>query len=157
MAGTTSSRSTSSEWFDAASVPLPLTARDTTATVLSGLTVTLVGSDSSPVAMAVSCRSAIADLTSGVVTSFALMATLAGSDPPGKAASTRSSVWMIGSLRDMPSVPASLNCMPSAGIDRATSSPPARTTEATGRARTRFRMAFHTRDSPLLRLRRLAT
>ena len=63
---------------------------------------------------------------------------------------------MIGWLRDMPSVPGSLNCMPSAGIDSATSRPPASTTETTGRARTRFRIAFQTRDSPLFLWRRLA-
>ena len=63
---------------------------------------------------------------------------------------------MIGWLRDMPSVPGSLNCMPSAGIDSATSRPPARTAESTGRSRTRLRMAFHMRDSPLVLWRRLA-
>ena len=134
MAGTTSSRRTASERSDAASVPLPLTASDTTATVLAGLTSTLDGSDSWPVAIAWSCSCWIACLTSGVVTSLALTTTLAGTLPPGNAASMRSSVWMIGWLRDMPSVPGSLNCMPSAGIVRATSRPPASTTETTGRA-----------------------
>ena len=134
VAGTTSSRRTSSERFDAASVPLPLIESDTIATVLSGLTVTLEGSESSPVAIAWSCSCLIAVWTSGVVTSLALTTTLAGRLPPGNAASMRSSVWMIGVLRDRPSVPASLNCMPSAGIESATSRPPARTTETTGRA-----------------------
>ena len=73
---------------------------------------------------------------------------VAGTLPPGNAASIRSSVWMIGSLRDMPSVPGALNCMPSAGIDSATRTPPAASTEISGRARTRSRMAPQTRDSP---------
>ena len=156
VAGTTSSRSTSSERFDAASVPLPLIDSVTVATVLSGLIVTLEGSESSPLAIALSRRSLIAVWTSGAVTSLALTTTLAGRVPPGNAASMRSSVWMIGWLRDMPSVPASLNCMPSAGIESATSSPPASITETTGRARTRVRIAFHTRDSPWFLARRLA-
>ena len=63
---------------------------------------------------------------------------------------------MIGWLRDMPSVPGSLNCMPRAGMASATSRPPARTIETTGRASTRVRIAFHTRDSPLVWWRRLA-
>ena len=46
VAGTTSERSTSSERSEAASVPLPLTERATTATVLSGLMSTLEGSES---------------------------------------------------------------------------------------------------------------
>ena len=79
VAGTTSSRRTSSEWFDAASVPLPLIESDTIATVLSGLMSTLEGSDSSPVAIALSCSCLIAVWTSGVVTSLALTTTLAGS------------------------------------------------------------------------------
>ena len=107
-------------------------------------------------AIALSCSCLIAVWTSGVVTSLALTTTLAGRLPPGNAASMRSSVWMIGWLRDRPSVPASLNCMPSAGIESATSRPPASTTETTGRARTRVRIAFHTRDSPLFLWRRLA-
>ena len=82
---------------------------------------------------------------------------LAGTLPPGNAASMRSSVWMIGWLRDMPSVPASLNCMPSAGIVSATSRPPASTTETTGCLMTRSRIAFHTRDSPPFLWRRLPT
>ena len=98
----------------------------------------------------------MADCTAGAVTSLALTTTSAGALPPGKAASTRSSVWMIGWLRDMPSVPGSLNCMPSAGIVSATSRPPASTAEISGRARTRLRMAFHMRDSPLALWRRLA-
>src|SRR5215203_1986904 len=96
VAGTTSSRSTSSERFDAASVPLPLIDSVTVATVLSGLIVTLVGSESSPLAIALSCGCLIAVWTSGAVTSLALTATLAGMVSPGNAASTRSSVWMIG-------------------------------------------------------------
>ena len=63
----------------------------------------------------------------------------------------RSSVCMIGWLREMPSVPGSLNCMPSAGIESATSRPPATITETSGRARTRSRMAPHMRDSPPVR------
>ena len=110
-------------------MPLPWTASDTIATVLAGLMSTPEGSDSLPVAIALSCSCLIADWTSGEVTSLALTMTSAGALPPGKAASTRSSVWMIGWLRDMPSVPGSLNCMPSAGIVRATSRPPASTAE----------------------------
>ena len=157
VAGTTSSRSTSSERFDASSVPLPLIDSDTIATVLSGLIVDAGGlGELTPLAIAWSCRSLIAVWTSGAVTSAALTTTLAGVVSPGNAASMRSSVWMIGWLRDRPSVPGSLNCMPSAGIDRATSRPPASITETTGRARTRVRIAFQTRDSPWFLARRLA-
>ena len=46
VAGTTSSRRAASERSEAASVPLPLTAIDATATVFAGLTSTLNGSDS---------------------------------------------------------------------------------------------------------------
>ena len=132
-------------------MPLPSTAMPTWATVLSGLMSTNVGSDSLPVAIACSCRSAMAALTSGVVTSLALTTVMAGTVPPGNAPSMRSSVCMIGSLRDMPSVPGSLNCMPSAGTDRATRMPPAAIAETSGRLRTRSRIAFHMRDSPPLR------
>ena len=52
VAGTTSSRSTASERSDAASVPVPLTASATVATVLSGLTSTLDRLVSWPVASA---------------------------------------------------------------------------------------------------------
>jgi hypothetical protein len=100
----------------------------------------------------------IADWTSGVVTSLALTTTVAGTLPPGNAASMRSSVFRIGvPLRDMPSVPGSLNCMCSAGSDIATSTPPARIADRAGCLRTRLRMAFHVRDSPLFLWRRLAT
>ena len=158
VAGTTSERRTSIEWFEAASVPLPLTDRFTMATVLAGLTSTFEGSDSWPVAIAWSWSCLIADWTSGVVTSLALTTTLAGTLPPGNAASMRSSVFRIGvPLRDMPSVPGSLNCMCSAGSDIATSRPPARIADRAGRLRTRLRMAFHMRDSPLFLWRRLAT
>ena len=57
VAGTTSSRRTRTDSSEAASVPLPWTASDTTATVLSGLTSTPEGSDSLPVAIALSCSS----------------------------------------------------------------------------------------------------
>ena len=46
VAGTTSSRRTSTERLEAASVPLPFTAMVATATVFAGLTSTLNGSDS---------------------------------------------------------------------------------------------------------------
>ena len=56
------------------------------ATVLSGLISTLDGAISSPVAMACSCRSAIAAFISGDVTSGAVMTVTAGMFPPGNAA-----------------------------------------------------------------------
>ena len=90
VAGTTSERRTSSERSDAASVPLPLTDRATTATVLSGLISTCEGSESSPVASARSCSCLIAAWTGGDVTSSALITVRAGTAPPGKAAWTRS-------------------------------------------------------------------
>ena len=86
VAGTTSRRSTSSERSEAGSVPSPLIASDTVATVLSGLISTLLGSISSPVAIASRRRSAMAPRTAGVVTSSALTTVTAGTGPPGNAA-----------------------------------------------------------------------
>ena len=71
-------------------MPLPLTESATTATVLSGLTSTPEGSDSWPVASAWSCSCRIAAWTGGAVTSSALITTVAGTAPPGKAAWRRS-------------------------------------------------------------------
>ena len=71
-------------------MPLPLTDRATTATVLSGLTSTREGSESSPVASARSCSCPIAAWTGAAVTSSALITVVAGMAPPGKAAWSRS-------------------------------------------------------------------
>jgi hypothetical protein len=90
VAGTRSSRSTSSERLEAASVPLPLTESPRMATVLSGLMSRPEGSDSWPVAIALSCSCRIAAWTSGAVTSLALMTVAACTAPPGKAAWMRS-------------------------------------------------------------------
>ena len=90
VAGTTSERSVASERSDAASVPLPWTERPTTATVLSGLTSTVEGSERRPDASARSCSCLIAAWTGGAVTSLALITVMAGMAPPGKAAWSRS-------------------------------------------------------------------
>ena len=74
VAGTTSSRRTSSECFDAASVPLPFTASDKVATVLSGLMSRPDGSESCPVAMRLVVQLAASRPgPAGVVTSLALI------------------------------------------------------------------------------------
>ena len=90
VAGTTSSRRTRTDSFDAASVPLPLTDRATMATVLSGLISTPEGSESWPVAIASSCSCAMAAWTSGAVTSSALTTVVDCTAPPGNAAWRRS-------------------------------------------------------------------
>ena len=90
VAGTTSSRSTASERSDAASVPVPLTARATVATVLSGLTSISTGSFSWPLASACVWRSSIAPLHLGRRDVVALTTVTAGTPPPGNAASMRS-------------------------------------------------------------------
>ena len=151
VVGMTSSRRASSEAWDAASLPLPSMAMATMATVLSGLISTDVGSCSLPLAIACFWRSAMPASTAGAVTSLALMTATAGTAPPGNASSMRSNVCMIGSSRDMLSVPGSFRVMPSAGIVRATRMPPAAIAETSGRLRTRSRMAPHMRDSPWLR------
>ena len=84
--GTTSSRRTASDRSDAASVPVPFTPSETTATVLSGLISTLAGALSSPVAIASFWSASIAAFASGEVTSSAFTTTSAGICPPGKAA-----------------------------------------------------------------------
>ena len=81
-------------------MPLPLTDSATTATVLSGLISTCEGSESRPVASARSCSCSIAACTGAAVTSSALMTVMAGTAPPGKAAWSRSWVWMTGWLRE---------------------------------------------------------
>ena len=90
VAGTTSVRRTSTECSEAASVPLPLIESATTATVLSGLISTPEGSESWPVASALSCSSWIAAWTGAAVTSGALITVRAGTAPPGNAAWRRS-------------------------------------------------------------------
>ncbi len=69
----------------------------------------------------------------------------------------RSYACMIGSDRGRPAAPGLIVCRPSAGIASATISPPAITSETTGRARTRPTIAPQTRDSPLVRWRSLET
>ena len=71
-------------------MPLPLTDRATTATVLSGLISTSEGSESWPLASARSCSCSIAAWTGAAVTSLALITVVAGTAPPGKAAWRRS-------------------------------------------------------------------
>ena len=71
-------------------MPLPFIGIDTTSTVLSGLMSVVTGSDIWPVASALSVIALMPAWTSGLVTSSAWTATIAGSGPPGNAAWIRS-------------------------------------------------------------------
>ena len=59
--------------------------------------------------------------------------------------------------RGRPSTPGLTVFIENAGMESATSRPPARIAESSGRFRTRSRIAPQTRDSPLVLWRRLAT
>ena len=90
VAGTRSSRSVASEASASSLSPVPRSGTSTTASVLSGLTRTSIGSDMRPLATACSRSSAIPARTAGDVTSAARTTTSAGSVVPGNAACTRS-------------------------------------------------------------------
>ena len=87
--------------------------------------------------------------TDSARTSSALIATTAGSLPPGKAASN----FFIGSISgiEMSSSPVVAVFSENAGIVSAMSTAPAATAERTGRRRTRVRIAPQKRLSPSLR------
>ena len=106
----------------------------TVATVLSRLASTSIGPLIWPVASACRFSSAIAFWTGSARTSSALIATCAGSLPPGKAASN----FFIGSISgiEMSSSPVVVVFRENAGTVRATSTAPAATAETTGRRRT---------------------
>ena len=136
----------SSAAYDLASLPLPSIGSSTTATRWFWLYSTLMPLLMPSVCAARAFRSAIAPLTSGVVTSLAAMTTCSGASPPGNAFCIFDSVFMIGVCGSC-SMPEDAVCMPSAGIDSATRRPVASTAATSGRRITGRRMADHTRDS----------
>ncbi len=128
--------------------PLPASGISIFATVWSWLTVTAIGRNIRPVAAAACSVLRIAACTAGVCTFAACTTTSAGVGAPGKAATAALYVFTIGSSRGMSVKLGSFVCMPRTGVAAATRSPPARTSESTGRRSTRSRTKPQKRDSP---------
>ena len=109
------------------------------ATVLSRLASTSIGPFIWPDASACCFSCTIASWTCGVRTSSALIATIAGLLPPGKASSNFFTGWISGI--EMSSTPVVAVFSANAGMVSATSTAPAATAERTGRRSTRSRIA----------------
>src|SRR5918997_1720751 len=150
VAGTISSRSSSTAAIDWLSVPLPAIGIEMLATVASLETAMVIGPCIRLLARARVSSSAIALRTAGVSTLGTFTTTFAGRADPGNDCCMRLYVSTAGSDDGKVSAPGVTIFSPSAGAASATMRPPERTAERTGRRRTRSTIAPQIFPSPSL-------